>query len=126
LDTILLVAIAVTIVLILTEIMSNVALISIFLPVLAGMAFGVGENPLLLMIPSALAASCAFTMPISTPPNAIVFSSGHVRTIEMAKVGIVLNVFGIAVITLLSHTIILHVFDIQLSDLPEWALKFKP
>lgn len=99
-------------VLFLTEIMSNVALITLFLPVIAAFSASSGQHPLLFMAPAALAASCAFTMPISTPPNAIVFSSGHVHTYHMAKAGIILNIVGVLLITLLSHTLI------------EWALGF--
>jgi sodium-dependent dicarboxylate transporter 2/3/5 len=90
----------------LTELMSNVALATIYIPVVIAIANGLGMNPLLLSIPVAMAASCAFMMPISTPPNAIVFSSGHIRTMQMVKTGFALNIIAIAILLLASFTII--------------------
>jgi sodium-dependent dicarboxylate transporter 2/3/5 len=81
-----------------TEIMSNVALVTVLLPVVIGIGQSTGVDPLLLAIPVTLAASCAFLMPISTPPNAVVYSSGFVSVKEMMRVGIWLNLISIAVI----------------------------
>ena len=114
-DTLLIIAAVAALVLLMTEVMSNVALISIFLPLVAALALSMEKDPLLFMIPATLAASCAFTMPISTPPNAIVFSSGYVHTHQMAKAGIVLNILAIILITMLSHTWMLYVFNITFS-----------
>ncbi len=114
-DTLLIIAALTALVLLMTEVMSNVALISIFLPLVAALALSMEKDPLLFMIPATLAASCAFTMPISTPPNAIVFSSGYVHTHQMAKAGIVLNILAIILITMLSHTWMLYVFNITFS-----------
>ena len=75
-----------------TELMSNVALVNIFVPVVAGIAIGLQVPVLQIVIPVTLAASCAFMLPMATPPNAIVFASGHIKVFEMAKVGIVLNI----------------------------------
>lgn len=94
------------IVLLMTEVMSNVALVTILIPVIIGVANGIELNPLLLVIPATLASSCAFMMPISTPPNAIVFSSGHISMKEMMKAGIWLNLIAVLVISLLSYWII--------------------
>ena len=94
----------------LTELMSNVALATIYIPVVIGIANGLGMNPLLLSIPVAMAASCAFMMPISTPPNAIVFSSGHIRMKQMIKTGFVLNLISILILLLAAFTIIDWVF----------------
>ncbi|RMG84668.1 MAG: DASS family sodium-coupled anion symporter [Bacteroidetes bacterium] len=85
----------------LTEIIGNLALVTVFLPVVGGIATGAGIDPMLAAIPVTVAASCAFTLPMSTPPNAIVFASGYVRVSEMAKAGIVLNVVAILLIGLL-------------------------
>ena len=93
-----------TVMLFMTELMSNVALTTIFIPVVFGIADGLGENPLLLSIPVTLAASCAFMMPISTPPNAIVFASGYIRIKDMIKAGFVLNIVAIVVLVILSKT----------------------
>ncbi len=94
------------IVLLMTEVMSNVALVTILIPVIIGVANGIDLNPLLLVIPATLASSCAFMMPISTPPNAIVFSSGHISMKDMMKAGVWLNLISVIVIALLGYWII--------------------
>ena len=71
----------------LTELMSNVALVTIFVPVVFGIAEGAGINPIYLAMPVTFAASCAFMMPISTPPNAILVASGYIKMKEMVKTG---------------------------------------
>lgn len=86
----------------LTEIMSNVALATIFIPVVFGIADGLGYNPLVLAMPVTFAASCAFTMPVSTPPNAILFASGNIELKDMMKAGILLNFLSLAVIIVMS------------------------
>lgn len=94
----------------LTELMSNVALATVYIPVVIGVANGLNMNPLLLSIPVAMAAGCAFMMPISTPPNAIVFSSGHLRIKHMVKAGFFLNIVSVLVLLLASFTLIKWVF----------------
>src|SRR5690606_36182569 len=74
----------------LTEVTSNTATAAIFLPLLASMGPGLGVDPLMLMIPATFAASMAFMLPVATPPNAIVFSSGRVTIATMAKSGLAL------------------------------------
>lgn len=86
----------------LTELMSNVALTTIFVPVVFGIADGLGYDARALAIPVALAASCAFCMPISTPPNAILFASGHIRLIDMLRAGVILNTVSLMTILLLT------------------------
>lgn len=86
----------------LTEVMSNVALVTVLLPVIFEIAAGTGTDPLLLTIPVTLAASCAFMMPISTPPNAIVYSSGHISVRQMMKAGIWMNLIAVMIIALMS------------------------
>lgn len=81
-----------------TEIMSNVALVTIFLPVVIGIAQGLNIPGLLLVAPVTIAASCAFMMPISTPPNAIVFASGHIQMKDMVRAGFWLNLISITVL----------------------------
>jgi len=94
------------IVLFMTELMSNVALVTIILPVLIAVARGMGEDPLMLVIPATIASSCAFMMPISTPPNAIVYSSGHIRMHEMMRAGIWLNLIAVSVLTALTYFLV--------------------
>ncbi len=105
----------------LTEIMSNAAVITTFLPVLAGVALGYGQNPLLLAVPATLAASCAFMLPISTPPNAIVYST-HLMTVpQMARAGLWLNLIAIIILMVAAFFILPNAFDVTLGEVPSWA-----
>jgi sodium-dependent dicarboxylate transporter 2/3/5 len=105
----------------LTELTSNTATTEMILPILASVAVAMKTNPLVLMIPATLSASCAFMMPVATPPNAIIFGSGRIRIIEMARVGLVINLIGIAVISLLFLTLGTAVLQIDPGTLPDWA-----
>jgi sodium-dependent dicarboxylate transporter 2/3/5 len=105
----------------LTEITSNTATVQMILPVLATAAVALKINPLLLMIPATLSASCAFMLPVATPPNAIVFGSGFIPISTMARVGIVLNLVGVLVIYLLSSLLAKALFGIESGVLPTWA-----
>ncbi|MBE3639484.1 SLC13 family permease [Mangrovicoccus algicola] len=93
----------VTLVIFLTEVTSNTATAATFIPVLGGVAQGIGVDATTLLIPTALAATCAFMLPVGTPPNAIVFGSGAVTIGQMARGGIVLNVVGVILITLFTY-----------------------
>jgi len=94
-----------TIMLYMTELMSNVALATILIPVVFGIANGLGINPFYLAVPVTMAASCAFMMPISTPPNAVVFSSGFIKMKDMVKAGFILNLISIVILVLAAVTI---------------------
>lgn len=83
-----------------SEVMSNVAQVIVFAPVVSSLADAAGINPLLLGIPMALAASCAGMLPMGTPPNAIVFASGHITLRQMTKAGFVMNIISVILITL--------------------------
>ncbi len=87
----------------LTELTSNTATTTALIPMFAAMAAGLGIAPITIIIPATIAASCAFMLPVATPPNAIVFGSGLLRIPQMAKAGIWLNLTGIVLITLTSH-----------------------
>lgn len=89
-----------------TEVMSNVALVTVLLPVVIGIGQSTGVDPLLLSIPVTLAASCAFMMPISTPPNAVVYSSGYVTVREMMRAGFWLNLISVMVIVGIVYVIL--------------------
>lgn len=91
-------AVLIFVMLFMTELMSNVALVTILVPLVAAIAIGLGVPILYMVIPVTLAASCAFMLPMATPPNAIVFASGHIKVHEMAKVGVVLNVISVLVL----------------------------
>jgi solute carrier family 13 (sodium-dependent dicarboxylate transporter), member 2/3/5 len=85
-----------------SEVMSNIAQVIVFAPVVAGIADALGINPLLIGIPMTLGASCASMMPMGTPPNAIVFASGHIKLNQMVKTGFVMNIIALILITLFS------------------------
>ena len=105
----------------LTELTSNTATTQMILPVLSSLAVAIGENPMLLMIPATLSASCAFMMPVATPPNAIVFGSERVKIWEMVKAGAALNVIGIALVTAVVFLWGSVVFDFAPGVQPDWA-----
>lgn len=111
------------IVVFLTELTSNTATAAVFLPVVASLGICIGHNPLLFAVPAALAASCAFMMPVATPPNAIVFGSGMVTVPQMARAGILLNLAAILVILLATYSLVLLVFGVEPGIVPEWALR---
>jgi sodium-dependent dicarboxylate transporter 2/3/5 len=90
----------------LSEVMSNVAQVIVFAPVIAGIADALHLNPLLLGLPMTLGASCAGMLPMGTPPNAIVFASGHIRLNQMIKTGAVMNIIAVILITLFSWFLI--------------------
>lgn len=103
---------AITLVLVfLTEIMSNTAAVAAFLPVVAALALGLGADPMLLAVPAAIGASCAFMLPMATPPNAIVFGSGRVTIPEMARAGIVLNLIVILLIPVLTWVLLVLLYE---------------
>lgn len=89
-----------------SEVMSNIAQVIVFSPVIAGIADAMGVNPLLLGIPMTLGASCASMMPMGTPPNAIVFASGHIKLHQMVKTGLVMNIISVILIALFSWFLI--------------------
>jgi len=105
----------------LTEVTSNTATTQIFLPILGSLSVAIGVNPLLLMIPATLSASCAFMLPVATPPNAIVFGTGEIRMADMIRTGIYMNLIGIILITTAIYLLGIHVFGIDLGSTPVWA-----
>ncbi|WP_289061108.1 DASS family sodium-coupled anion symporter [uncultured Zobellia sp.] len=96
----------ITLMLFMTELMSNVALIAVLAPVVAGIAIGLDIPVLYLLIPVTIASSCAFMLPMATPPNAIVFASGYVKVNEMARVGVILNVIAVALLVLMFQFVV--------------------
>jgi sodium-dependent dicarboxylate transporter 2/3/5 len=106
-QSVLLVILLVTILSIfISEVMSNVAQVIVFAPLITGIAEAMNINPFLLGIPMTLAASCASMLPMGTPPNAIVFSSGHIKIGEMIKAGWIMNLISIALIVLASYYLV--------------------
>ncbi|MDO6854801.1 DASS family sodium-coupled anion symporter [Cellulophaga lytica] len=95
------VSLLILLMLFMTELMSNVALITVLAPIVAGIAIGLNIPMLHILIPVTMASSCAFMLPMATPPNAIVFASGYIKVKQMARVGIILNLIAVALLILL-------------------------
>lgn len=110
LGTLVLIVAAAGLVVFLTELTSNLATTATFLPVIAAIAAQSGIEPLVLCVPVTLAASCAFMLPVATPPNAIVFSSGVLKIPEMVRAGFFMNLVALAVLTLLATLAVPLVF----------------
>lgn len=118
---VMLLLVVILIVIFLTEITSNTATAAAFLPILAASAIGIGQNPLFFVIPAAIATSCAFMLPVATPPNAIIYGSGKVSIPQMAKAGFWINIIVAIVLTVAAYTLIAYVFGIEPGTVPEWA-----
>lgn len=121
LPLILIVAIVTATVVFLTELTSNTATAAAFMPIMASVAIGIGQDPLLLAVPAALAASCAFMLPVATPPNAIIYGSGELTIPEMARTGVLLNLACIVLITVMCYTILFWFFGVDIGVIPPWA-----
>ncbi|AKK10137.1 SLC13 family permease [Corynebacterium uterequi] len=121
LPVLMLIFVVTILILVLTEFTSNTATAATFLPIMGGVATGIGltaggneQNVLLLTIPVALAATCAFMMPVATPPNAIAYGSGYVKIGDMIKGGAFLNIVAIFLITAAVYLVAIPVFGIVL------------
>ena len=99
------VIIAATMIIFLTELTSNMATTATFLPVVGAIAIESGFDPIVLTVPITLAASCAFMLPVATPPNAIVFGSGLLKIPRMARAGMALNLIGIVLVSVVALTL---------------------
>ena len=106
----------------LTELTSNTATSAMVMPILSAVAIGLGQNPLLLVVPAAIAASCAFMLPVATPPNAIVFGSGYVTIPQMVKSGFGLNILGVIITVLITYLVVMPAFGIEIDVIPAWAM----
>jgi len=100
------IGVVVLVIIFLTEVTSNTATAAAFLPLLGALAVAQGMPAEMLAIPAAIAASCAFMMPVATPPNAIVFGTGHMRIQSMIKAGFALNLIGVVLVTLVSYLLV--------------------
>lgn len=108
----------------LTEITSNLATAAMMLPILAPLALGLDVHPYILMIGTTLAASCAFMLPVATPPNAVVFGSGYLKIIDMVKAGFLMNIISIIVIGLIAYFLLPLLWDFDPSVFPaDWINK---
>lgn len=112
LPLVLIIAAASALVLMLTELTSNTATAATFLPLIGAVAVGLGYDPMLLVIPVAIAATCAFMLPVATPPNAIAYSSGHLEIAHMIKAGVGLNIIALVLTTITTLTLAVWVFGL--------------
>ncbi|MCP9237645.1 DASS family sodium-coupled anion symporter [Lewinella sp. JB7] len=106
----------------LTEITSNVATTSMLMPVFAAAALPLGIHPYALMVPATLAATCAFMLPVATPPNAVVFGSGYLTIPDMARAGLWLNLLSVAVIALFCYFLLPLLWGYDPNIVPEWVV----
>lgn len=114
----LIILIIVTSINLLTEVTSNMATTAMLLPVLVTIALAIQVHPYFLLIGATLAASCAFMLPISTPPNAVVFGSGLLKIEDMFKKGVWMNILSIIIITMVVYYILPFVFDVSSELIP--------
>ncbi|KAL4228686.1 hypothetical protein ACF0H5_011730 [Mactra antiquata] len=102
------------IVAIMTEVTSNSATCTLMMPILASLAINVGQNPMYVMFPTTIASSFAFMLPVATPPNAVVFSYGYVKVIDMVLCGFVLNIICVLVLIGFSESLGEHIFHYKI------------
>ena len=102
----------------LTEITSNLATTAMLLPVLAPLALEIDVHPFGLMVGAAIAASCAYMLPVATPPNAVVFGSGYLRIPDMVSKGVVMNIFSILFVCLMVYFLLPLLWGIDLESFP--------
>ncbi|MEC0303365.1 SLC13 family permease [Terribacillus saccharophilus] len=111
--------ISTTLVLFLTEITSNTATATMILPVMASLALALDVHPYAIMVPAAMAANCAFMLPVGTPPNAIIFASGKITIAEMVRTGFVLNIFTLILLILGVFALVGPLWGLDLNMYPE-------
>ncbi|MEI3599616.1 MULTISPECIES: SLC13 family permease [unclassified Oceanobacillus] len=103
----------------LTEVTSNTATATMMYPIMAALALAVDVHPLVLMVAAGLSASCAFMLPVATPPNAVVFGTGYMRIVDMAKAGFFLNIASIILITLTCYYVLPAALGIDITVFPD-------
>lgn len=104
-----------------SEMMSNVATITAFLPILAAMAAAMHINPILILVPATLAASCGFMLPGASAPNAIAYGTGHLKVRDMIRTGLTLDIISALAVTVFTFTFISWALGIELGSVPDWA-----
>lgn len=119
LPIIILILVLITCVNFLTEITSNLATTAMLLPILAPMALTIDIHPYILLVSATVAASCAFMLPVATPPNAVVFGSGYLKIPDMVKTGIWMNVISILILTLIVYFVLSSLWGFDPSTFPD-------
>ncbi|MCO4757165.1 MAG: DASS family sodium-coupled anion symporter [Oceanospirillaceae bacterium] len=122
-DLTLFIGVVVLLTLFLTEITSNTATATLLIPVMAAVAGTMGVHPYGPMFAAAVAASFAFMLPVATPPNAVVYGSGYVSIMQMAKAGLWVNLIGVVAITLCIAYVLPLIWGVDLMSVPDWAGK---
>ncbi|WP_085521526.1 SLC13 family permease [Tuberibacillus sp. Marseille-P3662] len=117
-NLLLVIFVTVLLVIFLTEITSNTATANMMFPIMGALAMALGVHPYALMIAAAVAASCAFMLPVATPPNAVVFGSGYLKIPDMAKAGVVLNIISIVLVTIFIYYLLPTMWGIDLHHIP--------
>ncbi|WP_018924307.1 SLC13 family permease [Salsuginibacillus kocurii] len=117
-NIIFIILVSTALVLFLTEITSNTATGTMIVPVVASLAFALNVHPYALMVPCAMAANCAFMLPVGTPPNAIIFGTGKLKIIEMVKNGFWLNILAVLLITIFVYLYLPLIWDLDLLNIP--------
>jgi sodium-dependent dicarboxylate transporter 2/3/5 len=112
---------AVVLSVLLTETTSNTATAAMLMPILAAVGVAIGQNPLLLVIPAVIIDSCAFMLPVSTPPNAVVFGTGYVTIPQMVRNGVWCDIVCVVVVVILTYLVVVPFFGITLGELPSWV-----
>ncbi len=103
----------------LTELTSNLATTAMVLPILAPLALAIDVHPYILMVGAAVAASCAFMLPVATPPNAVVFGSGYLKIPDMVRVGFAMNIVSIICLTLIVYYVLPLLWGFDSSTFPD-------
>ena len=120
LDIYVLILISVALIILLTELNSNTATVATFSPILIIFAIGLEVKSSIFVIPTTIAASCAFMLAYSNPPNAVVFGSMKVNINDMIRAGSILNIISVFVVTLVTLLILNYGFHYDLKNIPEW------
>lgn len=107
----------------LTEITSNLATTAMLLPVLSPMALTLDVHPYIFLVGATVAASCAFMLPVATPPNSVVFGSGYLRIPDMVKSGIWMNFFSIIIVLMMVYFILPIIWNFEPNDFPDFLIK---
>ena len=110
---------ATLLILFLTEITSNTATATMILPVVAALALALNIHPFALMVPCAMAANCAFMLPVGTPPNAIIFATEKLRIVEMVRTGFVMNIIAATLIVLVVYFLMPIIWNLDISTVPD-------
>jgi sodium-dependent dicarboxylate transporter 2/3/5 len=121
LNILFIVLIVVLLLIFVSEMMSNIATITAFLPILSAMAAAMNINPLIILVPATLAASCGFMLPGASAPNALAYGTGHLKIRDMIRTGVIMDSISALVITVCTFTLITWAFGIDFSSVPEWA-----